>query len=174
MLIQDCPFLSRRHIAEEFHIDQIPRRAAGRVAQGSILPLRQVEFLEPIPVVRAVILRDGESQDTADDIFAIRHNDDAALPAVLPITVTFFPHFFGAAQGKLEIQFPGSDPGRPLDTGQFFQRRFLLLRIQGAGSQNHKAQCHAKHADPDLRFLPVRHVPHPPFGVSLAEGKGHP
>ena len=174
MLVQDGFFLPFRHIAEKFHTDLIARRATGRVTKGIILPLGQVEFMEPIPVVRAEILRDGEGHHTADGIFAISQNDDTALPAVLPIFVTLFLHFFGVALGKLEIQFPGSNTGRPLDTGHFFQRRFLLLWIQCASRQNHKAQRNAEDAHPDLRLLPFCHIQHPALGVTLAEGKGHP
>ena len=130
--------------------------------------------MEPVPVVRAKILRDGEGHHTADGIFAISQNDDTALPAVLPIFVTLFLHFFGVALGKLEIQFPGSNTGRPLDTGHFFQRLFLLLGIQCAGCQNRQAQNHTQDADPDLRLFPPGHIQYPAPGVPFSERQWHP
>ena len=70
MNIQDGSFLPLRHIAEKFQ-RILPGEAVCVVSKGFILPLRQVEFLEPIPVVRAEILRNPVCVYTADDAFAI-------------------------------------------------------------------------------------------------------
>ena len=174
MRIQDGSFLPIRHIAEKFQSDHIAKGAVGVIAQGIILPLGKVKRLEPVPAVRAKILRDGEGHNAANRILTIGHNLILRQPCIFIDILFFFQRFIGAALGENEPQFPGSNIGRPLYTGHFSQRLFLLLGIQCASCQNHKAQPSAQYADPNLRLLPLRHVPHPPFGVPLAEGKGHP
>ena len=74
--IQNGSFLSLRHIAEKLQNNHIAGHTLCPIPQGFILPLRQIEFLEPvpvvpIPVVRVETLRNPVCVYTADDAFAI-------------------------------------------------------------------------------------------------------
>ena len=163
MLPQHRPLHPLGHIAEKFQGNPLCSEAVGIVAQTGILPLPQVESLQPIPA--GYILRHRERHDTANHI-ASAHN----LSGILVWRVLLA--LVGESRRQTEGQLSHPDTGRAGQPANLL-RALRLSGIEPAGHQNPQAYRPAGDANPGFWLLPPGHVDDSALGVPLAEGQGH-